>query len=489
MVAVSPPAKVLVTGVNGYLAVWIVKKYLEAGYSVRGTVRSLSKSAFLKEQFAEYGERLELVVVEDITKDGAFDDAVKGIDAIAHTASPFHYNAIDPDELIVPAVQGTTSILNSALKHGTGYDETSWNNAAVAAVASKGSAAGPVTIYLASKTLAERAAWEFVAAHKAELAWDLVVINPPLIFGPSLSPAQTIDEINTSQREIYETLTGARTGAQLRGQGNWVHVSVAADAHVRATYSSAAGGERIIVRSGYFFYQDILDAAAELGIPNVPHGEPYSTGNIPKTKILATTKAEDLLGMKVTVPLKDVIEESVKDFKARGYPGTATVSSIALYWLSHNLQHHFESKTPVKPYVLDDNDNRSEVSRLNIQYLYFKRMFDYPKIAPPVVNVAHVRRVIDVGTGTGAWALDFMSQPEVRSRGVQVFACDISAAKFPQADGSGVGKITFFQQDVTKPFPDDMLGTFDLVHMTCMCWALTVQGWKSALQNLRDLLS
>ncbi len=96
MVAVSPPAKVLVTGANGYLAVWTVKKYLEAGYSVRGTVRSLSKSAFLKGQFAEYGERLELVVVEDITKEGAFDDAVKGVDAIAHTASPFHYNAIDP---------------------------------------------------------------------------------------------------------------------------------------------------------------------------------------------------------------------------------------------------------------------------------------------------------------------------------------------------------------------------------------------------------
>jgi hypothetical protein len=97
MVAVSSPAKVLVTGANGYLAVWTVKKYLEAGYSVRGTVRSLTRSAFLKEQFAEYGERLELVVVEDITKDGAFDEAVRGVDAIAHTASPFHYNAIEPD--------------------------------------------------------------------------------------------------------------------------------------------------------------------------------------------------------------------------------------------------------------------------------------------------------------------------------------------------------------------------------------------------------
>ena len=96
MVAVSPPAKVLVTGANGYLAVWTVKKYLEAGYSVRGTVRSLSRSTFLKERFAEYGERFELVVVEDITKNGAFDEAVTGVDAITHTASPCHFNAIDP---------------------------------------------------------------------------------------------------------------------------------------------------------------------------------------------------------------------------------------------------------------------------------------------------------------------------------------------------------------------------------------------------------
>jgi nucleoside-diphosphate-sugar epimerase len=108
-------------------------------------------------------------------------------------------------ELIVPAVRGTTSILNSALKYGTGvkrivltsslaaireadpnprtYDETNWNNAAVTAVETKGSGAGPVSIYLASKTLAERAAWEFVAKHKAELKWDLVVLNPPWVFG------------------------------------------------------------------------------------------------------------------------------------------------------------------------------------------------------------------------------------------------------------------------------------------------------------------
>jgi nucleoside-diphosphate-sugar epimerase len=101
MVAVSSPAKVLVTGANGYLAVWVVKKYLEAGYSVRGTVRSLSKSAFLKDRFSDYGDRFELVVVEDITKDGAFDEAVRGVDAIAHTASPFHFKSNNPDGMLI----------------------------------------------------------------------------------------------------------------------------------------------------------------------------------------------------------------------------------------------------------------------------------------------------------------------------------------------------------------------------------------------------
>jgi nucleoside-diphosphate-sugar epimerase len=256
----------------------------------------LSQGAFLIDKFAHYGDRFELVVVEDITKDGAFDEAVKGVDAIAYTASPFHYKSTNPDDLIIPAVRGTTSILNSALRHGStlkrliltssvatvredtavphAFTESNWNDSAVERVKTKGSRAGPVTIYMASKTLVEKVAWKFVAAHRSEISWDLVVMNPPWIFGPSLNPAPTVDDINTSQREIHDSLSGARTSAQLRGQGNWVHVAVAAEAHVRATSAVAASGQRIIVKSGPFFYQDLLDLAAELGIPNVPQGEP-----------------------------------------------------------------------------------------------------------------------------------------------------------------------------------------------------------------------
>lgn len=67
MVAVIS-GKVLVTGANGYIAIWVVRSLLEQGYAVRGTVRSESKAAHLRESFASYGDKLEVVVVDDITK-------------------------------------------------------------------------------------------------------------------------------------------------------------------------------------------------------------------------------------------------------------------------------------------------------------------------------------------------------------------------------------------------------------------------------------
>ena len=96
---------------------------------------------------------------------------------------------------------------------------------------------------------------------------------------------------------------------------------------------------------------------------------------------------------------------------------------------------------------------------------------------------------MDVGTGTGAWALDFVSLPGVCDRDLQVFACDISTAKFPRNDEPEVKKITFFQHDITQPFPEEFLGTFDLINICFLVYALTEQGWKVALRNLYSLLS
>jgi nucleoside-diphosphate-sugar epimerase len=148
-------AKVLVTGANGYIAIHVVDQLLKAGYAVRGTVRSEKKTLHLKQVFAGYGDKLELIIVDDITRvrlgssvralcwwylwgqEGVFDDAVKGVDALAHMASPLTMNWDDPQgtpfelprdlkrinlvssiEAIGPALKGTTSVLNSILKYG-----------------------------------------------------------------------------------------------------------------------------------------------------------------------------------------------------------------------------------------------------------------------------------------------------------------------------------------------------------------------------------
>jgi len=129
---------------------------------------------------------------------------------------------------------------------------------------------------------------------------------------------------------------------------------------------------------------------------------------------------------------------------------------------------------------------------LDTQYPFVKSVVGHPQVIPPGIDIAHVSRVIDVGTGSGAWALDFVSQPEVHRSDIEVFACDISDTKFPQRNLPEVPeakRIMFFQQDVTKPFPDELLGTFDLVNLRLLTYALTSQGWELALQNLHSLLS
>ncbi|KAI0262310.1 S-adenosyl-L-methionine-dependent methyltransferase [Gloeopeniophorella convolvens] len=141
---------------------------------------------------------------------------------------------------------------------------------------------------------------------------------------------------------------------------------------------------------------------------------------------------------------------------------------------------------PLSTYFLNEND--SEISRLNGQYLWFKSIWDYPQLLPFEIDVARVSRVLDAAAGTGAWALDFVSLPGVRDRDVQVFACDVSTAKFPDTDAPEVKRIKFFECDITRPFHDDMLGTFDLINLNYMSYALTKRGWKVALQNLHDLL-
>lgn len=169
---------------------------------------------------------------------GAFDEAVKGVDAIEHTASPFHFNITEPEELIAPAVSGTLGVLQSALEYGSSvkrvvvtssvaavlevvpdapiFTENDWNNLSVKEVETKGKDASPADAYRASKTLAEKAAWAFVEQNKEKISFDLVVINPPMVMGPVSHEVSKPDNLNTSMLDWYRSVVkGARSNEEL----------------------------------------------------------------------------------------------------------------------------------------------------------------------------------------------------------------------------------------------------------------------------------
>ncbi|KAJ7869111.1 D-lactaldehyde dehydrogenase [Mycena olivaceomarginata] len=328
--------KVLVSGANGFLATWLVRYLLEAGFAVRGAVRSPAKGAHLLETFAQYGDRFELVVVPDITKDGAYDEAVEGVDAIEHTASPFHLDAADPDELIVPAVQGTVehtskcahpwsvkrivmtsssaAVLQIQAEPKT-FSELDWNEQAPREAAEMGRAAPAMTKYRASKALSERAAWDFVERHKGELHWDLVVLNPSFIYGPTIHPVPTPARLNTSARQFHTIFAAPADAATLRGGACWVDVRDLARAHVLALLKAEAGGERIIVSAGAYVWQEWLDAAPrsskyQKGIPGAAKGVVHQIE-------YDVRKSVRVLGMAYR-GMEETARDTVADWEARG---------------------------------------------------------------------------------------------------------------------------------------------------------------------------
>ncbi|KAJ7657253.1 hypothetical protein DFH06DRAFT_1197770 [Mycena polygramma] len=332
--------KVLVTGANGFIAAWVVRALLEEGFAVRGTVRSAEKSAHLRDVFAAYGDKFELVVVPDIMQEGAFDEAVQGVDAIEHTASPFHLNADEPDELIVPAIHGTVGILKSALKHGKSvkrvvvtsscaavlqvepqpkvFSELDWNEQAPKEVAELGREASPISKYRASKTLAERAAWDFVEKHKSEIGWDLVVLNPPFVFGPTIHETPTPEALNTSARQFYTILTEPSSPATLNSGSCWVDVRDLGRAHVLALLNGPAGGERIIVSAGPYVWQDWLDAAPES--PKYQKGMAPGAGKDAVHHIVYdASKSATVLGMEAYRSIAETARDTVADWEARGW--------------------------------------------------------------------------------------------------------------------------------------------------------------------------
>ncbi|KIK20840.1 hypothetical protein PISMIDRAFT_574291 [Pisolithus microcarpus 441] len=344
MPVIQPPSKVLVSGANGYIAMWVIRNLLEHGYSVRGTVCSVREGEHAKKYFADYGAKFDIVLVEDITKMGAFDEAVKGVDAVAHIASPVYSCA----DMVQIAVKGTVGILRSALQFGqsikrivytssaaamlrevnqpTIFTEKDWNFQIVELFMKQGEDASDMTKYRASKTLAEQGAWSFVKEHQHEISWDLTVLNPTYVFGPAIQEVAGPTSLNFSARMFYDHVADSSKAAKQSlsiSTFTWVDVRDVAKAHRRALEIPEARSERIIISAGPWRWQDFIDTANSLD-PSPQLSKPLPKGNpgvglqLPCMNNFDNTKSQRILGVEYR-SMAEMTRDTFADYEARGW--------------------------------------------------------------------------------------------------------------------------------------------------------------------------
>lgn len=337
---------VLVTGGSGFIAAHVLDVLLDRGHSVVTTVRSASKGHKILSNHANIkGSRLSFVVVEDMAQQNAFDAAVVSnppFDAVIHTASPFHFNVTDVQaQMLDPAIMGTTGILHSVAQYAPTvtrvvitssfaamlhadkhpwpehtYSEADWN---------------PITheeafdsdrdkAYCASKTFAERAAWDFVTKEKEKPNFTLTTMCPPLVLGPVVHYLNSLDALNTSNERIRDfTLGKYKHEIPASGVHVFIDVRDLALCHVLAMEKPEAGGKRFFTAAGYFSNRDI-GAAISKSFPALQDKLPNEAtpgGDQPEGGVykIDTSQTLEVLGVEFR-SLEESIADAVRSLQA-----------------------------------------------------------------------------------------------------------------------------------------------------------------------------
>jgi dihydroflavonol-4-reductase len=251
-------AGVLVTGGSGFLGLHTVLQLLERGERVRTTVRSPAREAAVRDALwragADAGDRLSFAFA-DLLGDEGWAEAMEGVGQVLHVASPFPSSAPDhEDELIVPAREGTLRVLRAARDAEVDRVVVTSSFAAVAYGVDRPAGyvyteddwtdpASDISAYLKSKTIAERAAWDFAAREGDGL--ELATICPTAIFGPPLGT-----ELSSSVGLLEKLVGGGMAAGMPRLSFGVVDVRDVAALHLRAMDAPAAAGQRFIATSG-----------------------------------------------------------------------------------------------------------------------------------------------------------------------------------------------------------------------------------------------
>lgn len=257
---------IMVTGASGFIAKHIVLQLLEAGYKVRGSVRSDKREKEVRKAIAAHLDpainldKLLEIVRLDLGDDKGWSEALIGVDALMHTASPVTFEMLeDEQDLIRPAVDGTLRALRAAqaagvkrviltssvsaiiAKEKTGtdkFDESDWTDVTHPKASQ----------YDKSKTLAERAAWDFVVDNPDI---ELTTINPGMVWGAPL------DGVYGTSLELIERVMSGKDMALPNKGFPVVNVRDVAVMHVKSLQTPAVIGERIIAAAGWYWLKDV----------------------------------------------------------------------------------------------------------------------------------------------------------------------------------------------------------------------------------------
>lgn len=315
--------RVCVTGGSGYIGSWLVRLLLDRGYTVHATVKDLKDEKETKHLQALEGaeSRLRLFQIDLLDYDSIVA-AVNGTTGVFHLASPCIVDEVkDPEnELLAPAIKGTTNVLTAAKELGVRRvvvtssisaitpspywpanklkNEECWTD--VDYCKQKG------VWYPASKTLAEKAAWQF----SKEKGLDVVVVNPGTVMGPVLPPT-----LNASMLMLLRLLQGCTETYEDHFMGS-VHVRDVALAHILVYENTSATGRHLCVEA-ISHYGDFAAMVAEL-YPD------YNIPRLPKDTQPGLLRAKNAskklmdLGLQF-IPMEQIIKESVESLKSKGF--------------------------------------------------------------------------------------------------------------------------------------------------------------------------
>ena len=266
--------KVLVTGATGFIGLHCIHQLLNQGYAVNGSLRSPKRKDEIIEALKNKNtpiENLNLFVF-NLTEDNGWDEGMQGCDYLLHIASPLSVKAYDDDFFVKPAVAGVKRAFKFAKKHNIKkvvltssvaaiietdedkeyFDENDWSDIDCREISS----------YAKSKTMAERAAWDFIKEHQNP--FELAVINPALVTGPSLT-----GDLGESNKAIEMVVTGKMPVAIPMNFG-FVDVRDVATAHILAMQNESSNGERFALSEKDLSYKEIAKILRDNGFKKAP---------------------------------------------------------------------------------------------------------------------------------------------------------------------------------------------------------------------------